>query len=57
MVPARKIVNMIKEMENDIKTHLQETKEEALKKQEIRFTNKIDEIFSNLKDQEEKRKM
>ena len=57
MVPTRKIVNMIKEIENGIKTHLQETIEEALKKQEIKFNSKIDKIFSNLKDQEVKRKM
>ena len=45
---------MMKEMENNIKTHIQETIEEALKRQEIKFNNKIDEVFSKLKDQEKK---
>ena len=47
----------MKEMENNIKTHIQETIEEALKKQELKFNNKIDEVFSKLKDQEKKLKM
>ena len=54
MAPTREIVNMMKEMENTIKTHIQETIEEALKRQEIKFNNKIDEVFSKLKDQEKK---
>ena len=44
----------MKEMENNIKTHIQETIEEALKRQEIKFNNKIDEVISKLKDQEKK---
>ena len=55
MAPTRKIINMMKEMENNIKTHIQETIEEALKRQEIKFNNKIDEVFSKLKDQENKK--
>ena len=51
MVPTREIINMMKEMENNVKTHIQETIEEALKRQEIKFNNKIDEVFSKLKDQ------
>ena len=54
MAPTRKITNLMKEMENNIKTHIQETIEEALKRQEIKFNNKIDEVFSKLKDQEKK---
>ena len=54
MAPTREIINMMKEMENNIKTHIQETIEEALKRQEIKFNNKIDEVFSKLKDQEKK---
>ena len=57
MAPTREIINMMKEMENNIKTHIQETIEEALKRQEIKFNNKIDEVFSKLKDQEKKLKM
>ena len=57
MAPTREIVNMMKEMENNIKTHIQETIKEALKRQEIKFNNKIDEVFSKLKDQEKKLKM
>ena len=44
MAPTREIINMMKEMENNIKTHIQETIEEALKRQEIKFNNKIDEV-------------
>ena len=47
---------MMKEMKNNIKTHIQETIKEALKKQEMRFNIKIDEIFLKLKDQEKKLK-
>ena len=54
MAPTREIINMMKEMENNIKTHIQETIEEALKRQEIKFNNKIDEVFSKLKDQEKR---
>ena len=54
MAPTREIINMMKEMENNIKTHIQETIKEALKRQEIKFNNKIDEVFSKLKDQEKK---
>ena len=54
MAPTREITNLMKEMENNIKTHIQETIEEALKRQEIKFNNKIDEVFSKLKDQEKK---
>ena len=54
MAPTREIINMMKEMENNIKTHIQETIEEALKRQEIKFNNKTDEVFSKLKDQEKK---
>ena len=54
MAPTREIINMMKEMESNIKTHIQETIEEALKRQEIKFNNKIDEVFSKLKDQEKK---
>ena len=57
MAPTREIINMMKEMENNIKTHIQETIEEALKRQEIKFNNKIDKVFSKLKDQEKKLKM
>ena len=57
MAPTREIINMMKEMENNIMTHIQETIEEALKRQEIKFNNKIDEVFSKLKDQEKKLKM
>ena len=54
MAPTREIINMMKEIENNIKTHIQETIEEALKRQEIKFNNKIDEVLSKLKDQEKK---
>ena len=54
MAPTREIIKMMKEMENNIKTHIQETIEEALKRQEIKFNNKINEVFSKLKDQEKK---
>ena len=54
MAPTREIINMMKEMENNIKTHIQETIEEALKRQEIKFNSKIDQVFSKLKDQEKK---
>ena len=54
MAPTREITNLMKEMENNIKTHIQETIEEALKRQEIKFNNEIDEVFSKLKDQEKK---
>ena len=54
MAPTREIINMMKGMENNIKTHIQETIEEALKRQEIKFNNKIDEVFSKLKDQEKR---
>ena len=54
MTPTREIINMMKEMENNIKIHIQETIEEALKRQEIKFNNKIDEVFSKLKDQGKK---
>ena len=54
MVATRGIVNMIKEMENSIKTHIQKTIEEALKKQEMRFNFKIDKKILKLKDQEKK---
>ena len=37
-----------------IKTHVQETIEEALQRQEIKFNNKINEVFQKLKDQEKK---
>ena len=57
MAPTREITNLMKEMENNIKTHIQETIEEALKRQEIKFNNKINEVFSKLKDQEKKLKM
>ena len=49
MAPTREIINMMKEMENNIKTHIQETIEEALKRQEIKFNNKIDEVFFKTK--------
>ena len=52
MAPTREIINMMKEMENNIRTHIQEIIEEALKRQEIKFNNKIDEVFSKLIDQE-----
>ena len=52
MAPTREIINMMKEMENNIKTHMQETIKKALKRQEIKFNNKIDEVFSKLKNQE-----
>ena len=52
MAPTKEIVNLIKDMENNIKIYMEETIEEALKKQERRFNKKIDEIFSNLKIQE-----
>ena len=48
---------MMKEMENNINTHIQETIKEALKRQEIKFNNKINEVFLKLKDQEKKLKM
>ena len=51
MAPTRKIINMMKEMENNIKTHIQETIKEPLKRPKIKFNNKIDEVFSKLKDQ------
>ena len=54
MTPTREIINMMKEMENNIKIHIQETIEEALKRQEIKFNNKIDEVFLKLKDQGKK---
>ena len=54
MAPTRKIVNMMKEMENSIETYIQKTIEEALKNREIRFNNKIDKIFLRLRDQERK---
>ena len=54
MAPTREIMKIMKEMENYIKTHIQETIKEALKRQEIKFNNKIDEVFSKLKDQEKK---
>ena len=54
MVATRGIINMIKEMENSIKTHIQKTIEEALKKQEMRFNVKIDKKILKLKDQEKK---
>ena len=57
MAPTREITNMMKEIKNNIKTHIQETIEEALKRQEIKFNNKIDEVFSKLKDQEKELKM
>ena len=57
MAPTREIINMMKEMENNIKSHIQETIEEALKRQEIKFNNKIDEVFSKLRDQEKTLKM
>ena len=57
MAPTREITNLMKEMENNIKTHIQETIEEALKRQEIKFNNKIDEVFSKLKGQGKKLKM
>ena len=57
MAPTREIINIMKEMENNIKTHIQETIEEALKRQEIKFNNKIDEVFSKVKDQERRLKM
>ena len=52
MTPTKEIVNLIKDMENNIKIHTKETIEEALKKQEKRFNIRIDEIFSNFKVQE-----
>ena len=50
MAPTREIVSMMKKMENNIKTHIQKTIKEALRRQEIRFNSKIYEIFSKLKD-------
>ena len=54
MAPTREIVNMMNEMENNIKTHIQEKIEETLKKQEMRFNIKTDEIIGKLKHQEKK---
>ena len=48
MAPTKEIVNLMKVMENNIKIHMKETIEKALKKQGKRFNKKIDEIFSIL---------
>ena len=45
---------MMKNMENNIKTHIQETIKKVLKKQEMRFNIKIDKILLKLKDQVKK---
>ena len=52
MDPTKEIVNLMKEMENNIKSFIKETIKEALKEQEKVFSSKIDEIFSNLKTHE-----
>ena len=47
---SKEITNLIKEMENNLKG----TIHESLKKQEKLFTDKLNQISSNLKLQEEK---
>ena len=47
---SKEITNLIKEMENNLK----DTINKSLKKQEKLFTNKLDQISSNLKLQAEK---
>ena len=42
---SKEITNLMKEMENNLK----DTINESLKKQEKLFTNKLDQISSNLK--------
>ena len=56
MAPTKEIVNLMKDMENNIKIHMEEASKKALKKQEKRFNKKIDEIFSNLEVQEKQMK-
>ena len=54
MAPTKEITNLIKDVEKNLKEHIQITIDEALKKQEIMFKQKTEEIFLKLNEQEKK---
>lgn len=54
MAPTKEMINLMKDMEKNIKDHMQKTIEQALKDQDQRLSTKIDEVFSKLDAQDVK---